>query len=55
MNARRLVRAVLRPHDREDAELGKTRFAAKQFFYSLEFLRSEIVGGDNFGSDHRKF
>ena len=54
VNARRFVRAVLGPHDREDAEFGKTRFAAKQFFYSLEFFGSEIVGGDNFGSDHRE-
>ena len=52
VNTRRFVRAVLRPHDREDAEFGKTRFAAKQFLYSLEFLLCEVVGGDNFGRNH---
>src|SRR5215213_1053054 len=29
VNARRFVGAVFRPHDREDPELRKTRFAAK--------------------------
>src|SRR5690242_21964835 len=52
MNAGRFVGAVLRPHDGEDTELRQVRFAAKQLFDSLEFLRSEIVGGDNFRSDH---
>src|SRR5215216_6205956 len=54
MNARRLVRAVFRPHDREDSEFSKTRFAAKQFLYSLEFLLREVMGGDNFGSNHQE-
>src|SRR5689334_23342670 len=52
VNARRFVGAMLRPHDRENPELGKTRFTAKQFLYSLEFLLGEVVGGDNFGSNH---
>src|ERR1043165_6738890 len=45
MNARRFVRAVFRPHDREDSEFSKTRFTAKQFLYSLEFCLSEVMGG----------
>src|SRR5690242_19810423 len=55
MNARRFVRAVLGPHDREDSEFCKTRFTTKQFLYSLEFCLSEVMGGDNFGRNHRKF
>ena len=51
MNARRLVGAMLRPHHREDAEFGKGRLAAEQFFDAREFFGSEIVGGENFGSD----
>jgi len=43
---------VLRPHDGEDPEFDETRLAAKQFLYSLEFLLCEVVGGDNFGSNH---
>src|SRR5689334_16520680 len=54
MYSRRLVRAMLGPHDREDAEFREGRFAAKQLFDALEFLLSEIVGGDNFRSDHYK-
>src|SRR5678816_3967088 len=50
--ARRLVRAVFGPHDRKDAELIQSRFAAKQFVNSLEFFLSEIVGCDDFRSDH---
>ena len=51
VNARRFVRAVFGPHDREDSEFGKTRFSAKQFLYSLEFLLREVMGGDNFIMD----
>src|SRR6185369_5245907 len=50
MNARRFIRAVLGPHDRENTEFGKTRFTAKQFLYSVEFLLCEVMRGDNFGS-----
>jgi hypothetical protein len=53
MNARRFIGTVFGPHHREDSELGKTRFAAKQFLYSLVFLLGEVVGGDNFGSNHQ--
>src|SRR6185295_10189558 len=53
MNARRFVGTVFRPHDRENPELGKTRFTAQQFFYSLKFLWCEVVGGDNFRSNHQ--
>src|SRR6185369_1611774 len=35
MNARRFVRAVLRPHDREDAKLIETWFSTEKVFYSL--------------------
>src|SRR6185369_396191 len=54
MNSRRLVGAVFRPHHREDPELGKTRFTAQQFFYSLEFRLCEVVGGNNFRSNHQE-
>src|ERR1051326_8846738 len=52
VNARRFVGAMLRPHNRKNTELGKARFTAKQFLYSLEFLLGEVMGGDNFGSNH---
>ncbi len=44
-----LVGAVLVPHGREDAELGKGRFAADQVQDALIFIRLQAVGGDQFG------
>ena len=52
MNARRLVGTVLRPHHREDAQFDEVWFATEQFLDSLKFFLGEIVGGDDFGSDH---
>src|SRR6266852_5948523 len=51
MNARRLVRAMLRPHHREHAELDQVRLAAEQFFNACEFFGGEIVSGESFGCD----
>ena len=56
-----LVRAVLVPHGRENAELGQRRRAADQLEDALVFVRLEAVLGDKFGGDgggvgdHRQF
>ncbi len=49
---RRLIGAVLRPHDREDAEFGDGRLAAHDLEQALVFIRFEAVLGDEFGCDH---
>src|SRR4029078_10078148 len=41
MNARALVAAVLRPHDREDAELGLGRLSLQRANDALVFLRGD--------------
>jgi hypothetical protein len=51
VDSRGFVRAMLRPHDREDAELGEVRLAAKRVEDSLIFLRREAVLGDDLRRD----
>ncbi len=52
MHARRFVRAVLAPHDTEDAEFGKRRLAsAEQRLDSLVFVRRQPVTAQGFGGD----
>src|SRR4051812_7898301 len=46
---------MLRPHDRENAELDKVRLAAERFEDSAIFLVAEPVLGDHFGGDARSF
>ena len=46
-----LVRAVLVPHGREDAELGQRRLAADQVEDALVLVRLEAVLGDQLGGD----
>ena len=46
-----LVRAVLVPHRREDAELGDGRLAADQLENALVFVGLEAVLGDQLGGD----
>ena len=53
VHLRGLVRAMLVPHRREDAELGEARLAADQLENALVFLRLEAVFGDQRGSDGR--
>ena len=48
-----LVRAVLVPHGREDAELGQARLAPDQLEDALVFVRLEAVFGDQRGGDGR--
>ncbi len=48
-----LVRAVLVPHRRKNAELGQARFAADQVEHALILVRLEAVLGDQFGGDFR--
>ena len=45
----RFVGAMLRPHDREDAELGEVRLAAERVQDALIFLGGQAVLGDDFG------
>ena len=47
MHARALVAAVLRPHHREDAELGQRRLAAQSVDDALVFVRRETVTFEN--------
>src|SRR3546814_20827829 len=42
---------MLRPHDREDAELDEVRFAAERGQDALIFLRRKPVFGDDLGGD----
>src|SRR5437660_12934042 len=51
MDARRFVRAMLRPHHREDAELNQGRLPAKQLLNAGELCCCQIVSGDYFGGD----
>jgi hypothetical protein len=51
MKSRGLVRAVLVPHRREDAELGELRRTADQRLQAIVFVRLEAVGGDQRGGD----
>ena len=61
MHLRGLVRAVLVPHRREDAELGEARLAADQLEDALILVRLEAVLGDQRGGDggfvgnHRRY
>jgi hypothetical protein len=48
---RGLVRAVLVPHGREDAELGEGRRASDEREEALILLRLEAVLGDQLGGD----
>ncbi|KAI1690971.1 hypothetical protein DdX_22182 [Ditylenchus destructor] len=47
----RSLGAVLVPHGREDAKLGKGRLAADQIQNALIFIRLQAVGGNQFGGD----
>src|SRR5690606_25631720 len=47
----RLVRTVLVPHRRKDAEFGETRLAPDQRENALVFVRLETVRGNQFGRD----
>src|SRR5437764_13925231 len=51
VHARRLVRAVLRPHHGEDAELRVIRRAAEDLLDARVFLGGEAVRGDDGGRD----
>ena len=51
MDFRGLVRAVLVPHGREDAELGEGRRAADEVEEALILLRLEAVLGNQLGGD----
>jgi hypothetical protein len=42
---------VFTPHDRENAQLGKVRVAAEDFFDPLELFQSEAVPLDEFRRD----
>src|SRR6185295_11231359 len=53
VDPRRLVRAVLGPHHREDSQLGEGRFASEQFDYVLVFLFGESVASNHLGSNYR--
>ena len=53
MNLRGLVRAVLVPHRREDAELGDRRLAADQLQDALVLVGLEAVLGNQLGRDGR--
>src|SRR5262245_1863571 len=52
MNARRLVRTMLGPHDRKDTELNEVRLSPEQFCYAREFFRGKVVLTEYFRSDH---
>ena len=45
------VAAMLRPHDREDAELDQVRLAAERVEDAVIFLVAEAMLGDDFGGD----
>jgi hypothetical protein len=51
VHARRFIRAVLRPHHREDAEFHKRQLASHQLDDARVFFPGQIVCGDNFGCD----
>ena len=51
MDPRRFVRAVLRPHHAENAELGQIRLAAEDLTLSLQILRREVVLFERLGGD----
>jgi hypothetical protein len=51
---RGLVRAVLVPHRREDAELGKRRLAADQVDGALVLVGLQAMRGDKLGGDARR-
>ena len=48
---RRLVRAVLGPHDREDAQLGQVRLAAHDLEDQLVLVGLDAVARDDFGGN----
>ena len=50
---RTLVAAVLRPHNRENAQLGIVRLAPKNSGDLLVFLRSQTMARHELRSDHR--
>src|SRR5688572_15752064 len=55
VNPRALIAAVLRPHHREDAELGQRRLASERFDDSLIFVSGESVLRDKVvGNRHRE-
>ncbi len=55
-NTRRLVGAVLGPHDRDDAKFGEVGSAAKQLTRPAKFVgRHAMSRGKFFGCDRRSF
>src|SRR5579884_3878020 len=54
MQPRALVRAVLAPHDAEDAEFGIARLAAEDRDDLVVFLRRELVLSDEIRRDGRR-
>src|SRR6266446_4421302 len=55
MDFRRLVRAMLVPHRRENAELGDGRLAADERADALVLLRGQPMGGNERRTDFRAF
>ncbi len=51
MDARAFVAAMLGPHDREDAEFDKVRFAPQRGEDALIFFRRQAMVGDDLGGD----
>jgi hypothetical protein len=51
MDPARFVRAMLRPHDREDAELDQVRLAPERLYDALIFFVGQAVFGDHGGGD----
>ena len=51
VQAARLVRAMLRPHDREDAQLDQVRLTPQGVQHALVFILGQPVLGNDFGSD----
>ena len=48
-----LIRTVLAPHDRENPELGKVRFASENFLDALKFISGQPVFRNQIGRDWR--
>src|SRR6267378_3117478 len=51
MHARALVAAVLRPHDREDPELGQIRLAAEELHDAVVLVALQAVAFENLRID----
>src|SRR5262249_53217631 len=53
VHARALVAAVLRPHHREDPELGEVRLAAQALHDAAVLVRRQAMPVENVALDHR--